>query len=115
MVIKKPQEVRARPRFRGFFVIDNYSRMRFLESRSRRRVSRRENAVGPGLGPKFVVFFSPAIGTPDRAARPVFVESGHLRPPGSRLGTIAGRSPARCRDPPGPTSGPPLAEFIGNR
>src|SRR5262249_37540874 len=43
---------------------DNRSRMRFLESALRRRVSRRENAAKLGPRAKFVGFFSVAIGSP---------------------------------------------------
>ena len=52
-------------RFCGILILDNHSRMRFLDSAHRRRVSRRENAVELGLRAKFVVFFSVAIGSPD--------------------------------------------------
>ena len=54
----------------GFLVFDDRSRMRFLESARRRRVSRRENAVELGPQTKFVVFFSVAIGTPSRRKTP---------------------------------------------
>jgi hypothetical protein len=46
-------------------VLDKRSRMQYLESVHRRRVSRRENTVEAGVRAKFVVFFSVAIGTPD--------------------------------------------------
>jgi hypothetical protein len=40
--------------------------MRFLESASRRRVSRRENAAELGLRAKFVVYYSVAIASSER-------------------------------------------------
>src|SRR4051812_46333209 len=42
----------------GDLILDNRSRMRFLDSAPRRQVSRRQKAVEPGSQTKFVVFFS---------------------------------------------------------
>src|SRR4051812_49374642 len=47
-------------RFRRIPVLDNRSRMRFLESAPRRRISRRENAAKRGLEPSSL-FFPPLL------------------------------------------------------
>ena len=65
MVIESPQALTSRSRDpAGILILDYRSRMRFLDSAHRRRVSRRQNAVELGSQTKFVVFFSVAIGTP---------------------------------------------------
>src|SRR5262245_29219527 len=55
-----PRPSAATARSPGFLILDKHSRMRFLESALRRRVSRRENTAKQGLRAKFV-FFPPLL------------------------------------------------------
>ena len=69
-------------RFCGILILDNHSRMRFLESAHRRRVSRRKTRSNWGLRPSSL-FFSPLLSEPHfaRAALPGADRHDRAQPP----------------------------------
>jgi hypothetical protein len=101
-----PRPYVASARICGIWILDNRSRMRFLDSAPWGRVSRREIAVELGPQTKVVVFFSVAIGTPSsaRSAQSEFWDFGAKL---VHKGGNAKRTPQRPRHRHGPPATSP--------